>query len=204
MLGSKKIGKLFNVPIFVDLSGWLFISIISYFLGFEISIIYIISLLLHEFAHILCGKKYGITTGAVMMNGYGAFALMNLSKNPKEEFWISFAGPLSNIVVALIFLPLMHLNTTFYHLFIMNIAMGFLNLFPTFPMDGGRILRSILQKKFGFLQATEKVFRVGVILTIISFPFSIYFGFYILPFVLAFTVHMGYKELRQVRKEETT
>ena len=139
----KKVGKLFGVPICVDISGMLLLTLILTSLGFVPFLIVVGSLLMHEFAHVLTGKKYGIATDVVVINGLGAAAMMRLSNNPKEEFWIGIAGPLSNIVLAFIFIPFLE-STIINYAFMINLALGLFNIFPAFPMDGGRILRAVL------------------------------------------------------------
>ncbi|MCQ9208593.1 MAG: CBS domain-containing protein, partial [Omnitrophica bacterium] len=91
-------------------------------------------------------------------------------EKPSEEFRISIAGPLFNIIFALVlFLPLYFLlgpkalfnpgietwPQTFAYAFWINPILAMFNLLPAFPMDGGRILRAVLAKRMDYGKATR-------------------------------------------------
>ena len=96
--------------------------------------------------------------------------MRSLPETPGQEFAISLAGPLFNIALTIIlFFPLKYLLGTqnlfhpnphtwagaiAYAYWVNPILAGF-NLLPAFPMDGGRILRSLLARKFSYIKATK-------------------------------------------------
>jgi hypothetical protein len=83
---------------------------------------------------------------------------------------ISIVGPLSSLLIGIILMAFLFLPINFYPIFsvtmfysaISNIGLGFFNLIPAFPIDGGRILRAILWKRRNnLLSATKSSSRVG-------------------------------------------
>jgi Zn-dependent protease len=114
------------------------------------------SLLAHEFAHIITARAFGIGAQRVIFFPFGAAAQMDLLRRPSCEFWIAVAGPLASLMVAGMF-GLAHyvigIPLRFYPYewrlvigfgFVLNLMLGLFNLLPCFPMDGGRILRSLV------------------------------------------------------------
>ena len=128
-------------------------------------------LLLHELGHSLTARRYGIKTREIKMFFLGGVAMMERSPRvPRQEFFITIAGPLVNFVIAGILFPLLVFyppaeQSMVYGLLVflltMNLVWGLFNLLPGFPMDGGRILRSLLALKLPYLQATHIAVRVG-------------------------------------------
>lgn len=106
------------------------------------------SVIAHEFGHALTARRYGIGTTSITINPLGGMA--SLSREPQgaaEEFWVTLNGPLVNFAIAAaawvalhaVASPVLHAAMTF------NLFMGAFNLFlPAFPMDGARVLRSLL------------------------------------------------------------
>jgi len=137
----------------------------------------------HELAHSVVAKNYGINVDKIILLPIGGIANMrSIPKNPKQEFLISIAGPLFNIALTVIlYLPLKNI-LGIYNLFHPNLiswagAMAYaywvnpvlagFNLLPAFPMDGGRILRSLLAMKFSYLKATKIAVGFGHLFALI-------------------------------------
>jgi Zn-dependent protease len=101
------------------------------------------------------------STGGNFMFGYAKPVPINFGqlKNPKRDMaWVALAGPASNFFMALLwlivgyFLDALHINEPFFLLMAtagisVNLVMFALNLFPIPPLDGGRVLTSILPVK---------------------------------------------------------
>lgn len=114
-----------------------------------------LSIILHEFCHSLVGRYYGMPILGIKLFIFGGIAELGENpKSPKAEFFMSFAGPLFSIVFAVllhflsVFLSDHHVSDVIYgvisYLSVINFALGIFNLLPGFPLDGGRILRSLL------------------------------------------------------------
>lgn len=117
-------------------------------------IVFFISVLIHEISHSLVAKRFGISVKSITLVFFGGVAsLGRTTDNPKEEFLMSGAGPVSSVVLAVFFyslymigaghLPSLMTVSLFYLAFI-NAILAVFNLLPGFPMDGGRVLRAIL------------------------------------------------------------
>src|SRR5580704_19020653 len=118
-------------------------------------------LLLHEVAHAAMRSRFKTRSPATVMFPIGGVSRMQRRLLPREETWISLAGPLANLLVALgIFLyvastkqPINVQPSDLLHpssgkllplIGFANLLLAGFNLIPAFPMDGGRLLRALL------------------------------------------------------------
>ena len=135
-----------------------------------------VCVLLHELGHALAARRYGIATPDITLLPIGGLArLSRMPDKPSEEIVIAIAGPLVNVVIALVlFLALgatfdvravAHLDDPTYGLLARvasaNVTLVLFNLIPAFPMDGGRVLRALLAFRLGRRRATEIAARIG-------------------------------------------
>ncbi len=125
------------------------------------AILFFASLLAHELAHSLVAKSYGIPVRNITLWLFGGVSSISKEPpSPKAEFLIAIVGPLTSIVVGFIFLGLAAVSsggfanlddlavlgpapTLAVWLGSVNIVLGVFNMVPGFPLDGGRVLRSI-------------------------------------------------------------
>jgi Zn-dependent protease/CBS domain-containing protein len=132
--------------------------------------------LLHEFGHIFTARAFGVKTPYVTLLPIGGVSqLEHIPEEPWEEFLISIAGPLVNVVITLllVFVGGARLqiaaasgieNMQFSmidRLAVVNLFLAVFNLIPAFPMDGGRVFRALLATKFGYVRATEVAAAIG-------------------------------------------
>jgi stage IV sporulation protein FB len=130
----------------------------------------------HEFGHVFAARHYGIATPDVTLLPIGGLArLERISEEPREEFVIAIAGPLVNVVIALVLVGVfgarfnLDAMTTIDstkialvdRLAMVNIFLVLFNLIPAFPMDGGRVLRALLATRMGYARATEIAAVIG-------------------------------------------
>ena len=113
---------------------------------------------LHEYGHALTARRFGIGTRDITLYPFGGLAMLRGQPKPIHEFWIALAGPAVNVAIALVLLPLLYifqdgpslramdpLNPDFLQaLFLANVILPVFNMIPAYPMDGGRVLRSLL------------------------------------------------------------
>lgn len=165
------------------------------------------SVLLHELGHAVVGRRYGIRTVEIVLFPIGGVARVERNPKPSEELRIAIAGPLVNIVLAIILIGIaasisgtikwdrIFAKSTGSGDLLGQIAAGNLilalfNLLPAFPMDGGRILRAMLAMKRPEAVATEMAARAGRILAMLMGIYGLVSANYMLVFV-AFFVYLG-------------
>jgi Zn-dependent protease len=131
---------------------------------------------LHEFGHALMARRFGIPTRDITLLPIGGVArLEKMPEDPKEELLVAGAGPTVNLVIALVLGVVLILTGTFslpldavllsqnvwVRLLTANVTLVLFNLIPAFPMDGGRVLRSLLALKMDPVRATRTAANVG-------------------------------------------
>ena len=131
--------------------------------------------LLHEFGHILMAKRFGVRTPDVILLPIGGVArLERIPDEPKQELLIALAGPAVTLaIVVLLYLVLIlsgHAPSLsglepagpfLENLMRVNLYLLIFNLFPAFPMDGGRVLRALLASRLGLVAGTRIAARLG-------------------------------------------
>lgn len=114
-----------------------------------------VSIVFHEFCHSLVARRFGLPMKGITLFIFGGVAEMNEEpKSPKSEFTMAVAGPISSLILAgIIWLlyqagqlvrELEAANAVLAYLIWLNVILAIFNTIPAFPLDGGRILRSIL------------------------------------------------------------
>jgi Zn-dependent protease/predicted transcriptional regulator len=134
------------------------------------ALLFFTSLLLHEYGHALQARRDGMEIEGITLWLFGGVAkFKGMFPSAGAEFRIAIAGPLVSLVLGLLFLGvpmLLGLPSTvdgvLFWLGSINIALLVFNLLPALPLDGGRILRSILWYARGeFASATRIAAGIG-------------------------------------------
>lgn len=159
------------------------------------------TVLIHEFAHSIVALRNGIKVPKITLTPIGGAANIDVPEDPKLEFKVSIAGPLTNFVllflsltILLIFWPNFLLTINFFDYFYLdkifedilfvpnifiiivaiNLILGAFNLIPAFPMDGGRVLRAMLALWIDYIKATKLAVQIGQFLAIIMILVGIF------------------------------
>jgi len=183
---SWRVGRIAGVEVRID-SSWVVIALlITYSMYLRASIVYeslstggavglailaavlfFGSVLVHELAHALVSQARGIRVQDITLFLFGGATRARVeSRGPGDEFLIAVVGPLTSAVLAGLFglvagvgggaLP-RPLAGTFGYLAWVNLLLAGFNLVPGFPLDGGRLLRSVVWQATGSLRRATRV-----------------------------------------------
>lgn len=138
-------------------------------IGYKGQLIYsFFIVLIHEFIHYLFARYYKFSGFDIELMVVGAaIKLKDLDEaSPKEDLIISAAGPAANLILCILFYILYKRfpHEEFYMLFEGNLAIGLFNLIPAFPLDGGRILRDILNFKFMYKKSNKIMINISILI----------------------------------------
>lgn len=164
------------------------------------------SVALHELGHSLVAQRYGIGVREITLYPFGGIAqLTKAPSSPAEELRVALAGPAVNLVIAASLglagwllgvepaaqaLGAPTLATALAWLVTANLSLALFNLIPALPMDGGRVLRAILEMRLGRRRATEIAGALAQVLAVGMGVWAVLSGQIILG-VIAFMVFMG-------------
>ena len=185
MPGSLRIGKIAGIDIYIHVS-WIIILVLLtvsiaigwfpqlypgqstanyWIVSLIAALLLFVSVLLHELAHSLVARRRGLPVKNITLFIFGGVS--NIEQEPKDpgiEFQVAVVGPLTSILIGVVCfvlqLPLRGTNSPLeeilFYLAVTNLLLGVFNLIPGFPLDGGRVLRSIIWKISGSMrQATR-------------------------------------------------
>lgn len=164
----------------------------------------------HEFGHALTARNYGIGTRSITLLPIGGVAsLKKMPEDPKAEFMIAVAGPAVNAAIALILYLIIPVESFLaqdpetlqnelsrirddnflFYLFSANVALAAFNMLPAFPLDGGRVLRSLLSIRMGRVRATQVAVTTGKFLALMLFLFGLFYNFILV--LIALFIYFG-------------
>lgn len=114
-----------------------------------------VSIILHEMAHTLVGRAFGMSVDRITLFIFGGVAeLHDEPKAPKAELLMALAGPAFSVVLSFVFALTAgalqaadvapEFSGAFAYLATLNIVLAAFNMAPAFPLDGGRVLRAII------------------------------------------------------------
>lgn len=139
--------------------------------GILAALLLFVSVLVHELAHSLVAQARGLPVGGITLFIFGGISnLQEEPERPAVEFVMAIVGPVTSLVLAGIFWGIWQVlpakdnpvTATLYYLALMNTILGVFNLLPGFPLDGGRVLRSVLWGTSGDLvKATNIAATIG-------------------------------------------
>jgi len=127
------------------LGGWKYVA------GLAFAIVLYLSVLLHEASHALMARRYGFPVSSITLHFLGGMtAIEGEANKPRQEFMIAVVGPLTSIAVGAGAVGLWFvtpdglLKMAVEGLAGANLLVGVLNLIPGLPLDGGRVLKSVV------------------------------------------------------------
>lgn len=198
MRWSLNLGKVAGIRLlvhwtFVILIGWIFIVYYQQeqdarqaLMGVVFILALFVCVILHELGHALTARRFEIVTRSITLLPIGGLArLEKMPEKPEQELWVAIAGPIVNMVLAvLLYVYLSATNNIpdltdteqlqslqgsgfWFNLFVANVILAVFNLIPAFPMDGGRVLRAVLAFRYDRSRATRIAASIGQFLAIL-------------------------------------
>jgi Zn-dependent protease len=190
MRSQIKLGRILGIKIGLHYS-WFFVALLIVFslsqqfhtanqgwgdgiiltLSIATSLLFFVSLLLHELSHSLFAKSCGLPVREITLFALGGVS--QIEKNPssaKTELWMAFVGPLSSACIGLICFGLRSVAGSvsgpayamLSWLGYINLALAGFNMIPGYPLDGGRILRAAIWWNTGEAEHSTRIAaRVG-------------------------------------------
>jgi Zn-dependent protease/CBS domain-containing protein len=139
----------------------------------------------HELAHALMAKAEGIEIEEIVLHPFGGLARLKTEpQNPRAEFRIALAGPASSFLLAVLafiatkIAAIGNYESTVVVFFLIsagNLLLALFNLFPGYPLDGGRVLRALIWHRTGDIKdATRKAGICGVLIGAMLVLFGVY------------------------------
>jgi Zn-dependent protease/CBS domain-containing protein len=186
MPGTFRIGKLAGIDIDIHVS-WIIILVLLtvslatgwfpqlypgwstatyWIVSLIASLLLFVSVLLHELAHSFVARRRGLPVKNITLFIFGGVS--NIQQEPTSpgiEFQLAVVGPLTSLLIGavclLLQLPLRGSNSPLegilFYLAMANLLLGVFNLIPGFPLDGGRVLRSIVWRITGSMRQATRV-----------------------------------------------
>ena len=218
-----KVCDAFGIPVYLDFSLIILLVLFvmdfgSFVYGLSFALALALSIVAHELGHALTARAFGYRTRDITLSLLGGCAsLISLPRKAWQEFLTAIAGPAVSFVISglawlsLNFLPVEERWTVLvlYYTMWMNFVLGCFNLLPGFPMDGGRVFRSVASVFTTRTKATYIAMIVGrgfAILLALRGLHSIVTGggWGFISILIAWMIwREGYREYQMARMEES-
>ncbi len=191
-MGDFRLGSVFGFEIRIDFSWFIIFALILWSFTFGVfpasfpglgtatyigmgvvgTLLFFASLLAHELSHSVVARTKGIPVEGITLFIFGGMARTRLeAEEPGDEFYIAVVGPVSSIVIGLLFGLVWWGGTragwsvavtgVAAYLGVLNVALAVFNLLPGFPLDGGRLFRSLVWKMTGDVTKATRVASTG-------------------------------------------
>ncbi len=188
MRWSIRVATAFGIGIYIHWTFWLLVAWVFYInlstqnnvtvaveaVGLVLAIFACV--VLHELGHALAARRYGIGTRDITLLPIGGVArLERMPEKPAQELIVALAGPAVNVAIAGVLAVVLTVQSAWpkfenvefasigflFKLMAVNVLLVAFNMIPAFPMDGGRVLRSLLAMRLPMLNATRIAAKVG-------------------------------------------
>ena len=174
MTGGIAVARLFGIEIRVSFA-WAFLialvtlvgsqqaaagaaelgTIVHWLIGLVVAFAFLGTVIAHELAHALVGRRRGVSTSVIQLGFIGGLAPLSIeARHPRDELVIALAGPLVSLLVAGLAIPAAMLAGAgggglaavaggILVVGGLNLVLGLLSLLPGMPLDGGRVVRAL-------------------------------------------------------------
>ncbi|PZV04289.1 MAG: site-2 protease family protein [Leptolyngbya sp.] len=177
MQSGWRIGSLFGIPLYIDLSWFIILFLIAlptasnwqlrypewsvataYLSAFAMALLFFGSVLLHELGHSLVALSQGIKVTSIKLFLFGGIASIEReSKTPGKAFQVAIAGPAVSLVLSVLLALVANIspgsntpiNVIAQYLATTNLVLALFNLLPGLPLDGGQVVKAAVWKATG-------------------------------------------------------
>jgi Zn-dependent protease len=149
------------------------------------------SVLVHEYAHCIVARRRGAVIEDILLLPIGGLSqLKKMPERPADEFAIAIIGPLTSLGLAALaaagglafgahlWPPTLFAGSWLARLAWLNALLGGFNLLPALPMDGGRVLRAMLERRHDRFTATRQAGRIARILAVVMIVGGVFYDFW--------------------------
>ncbi|MGH9476744.1 MAG: site-2 protease family protein [Terriglobales bacterium] len=216
MRGTWKLARFFGIDLYLHWSWFLVVLLEFQDRGaaytspiwnlFEILVLFAI-VTLHEYGHALACRQVGGHANQIMLWPFGGIAYVDPPVRPAATLWTITAGPLVNVILIPILLPLLSIspaNNNLYQfahsIFWINLGLLIFNIIPVYPLDGGQILRSLLWFPFGRANSLLAAALIGFVGVAALFVLSWRLGDLWLAAITVFILLYCWKGLQSARR----
>lgn len=175
-----------------------------YLLGLAAALGLFTSVLVHELGHAVVGRLYGARTKEITLWFFGGVAQFDdMPRQRGAEAVVAIAGPITSVLLAGLFWGVLQTGSfgpatlfVLSYLVYTNFALAVFNLLPALPLDGGRVLRSLLALKLDYLRATNISVRVSQVAAVLLGLFGLYSRNFFLAAIAFFIFNASRNEAR--------
>ena len=170
-----------------------------FLLGLWAALALFVSVVIHELGHAITARRYDVETERITLWLLGGMAqFREMPKQRGAEAVVAIAGPITSFALGLLcwfilqFVPteLGGLYFVVIYTMYMNILLAIFNMIPALPLDGGRVLRSLLHLRMSRLRATQISASISRILAVALGLFGL-LAFNIFLILIAFFIYMA-------------
>jgi Zn-dependent protease len=171
------------------------------------------SVLVHEYAHCIVARRRGAVVEDILLLPIGGFSqLRKMPERPADEFAIAIVGPLTSLGLAALSVaggvafgahlwpPALFGGSWFARLAWLNALLGGFNLLPALPMDGGRVVRALLERRHDRLTATRQAARIARMLAVVMIVGGVFYDFWLI--LIGLFVYLGANAEQQAAEKE--
>jgi stage IV sporulation protein FB len=181
---SFPIGSIAGIQIRVHVTFFLLVALFAFAgtapggMGVVSSLVWLViifsGVVVHELAHCLVGRPRGLVVHEIELLPIGGVSkLEQLPENPRDEFAMAIAGPAASAAIGVIaFVLAAAMSQTLFppnltggpllaRIAWFNLILACFNLLPAFPLDGGRVLRALLERRYDLERSTRLAARAG-------------------------------------------
>lgn len=199
-----------NIPVRIQPTFWIFLLFFTNFYqdpsieSVIVGCIMIVSLLVHEYGHALTAVYFGASPTITLEAFGGNASYRNVGISQKQQVIITINGPLfESLLIVLpyyllesgIFASQYYVEYILYVTMHLNIVWCLLNLIPVDPLDGGHIIRYLLEKKFG-----EEGYKISLVVGLVSVALVAPYLFFIgRTFFAIFLLMLGFQSYQKLQ-----